>query len=191
MLDGARAGEIDANDAERLGIARGAILDDRTSEGLRAALACCAARRDAARLARARPRTRAEIVRRLTERGHDVAIAAAAADRLAEAGAINERSVVDAAAIGMAERRVSRRLARDRLVQRGIDAQQAEEAVERAIGSRNDLDRAVEAARRRAATLRGVEPAVARRRLAAFLARRGYDEEDCLEAVRVVLGEAE
>lgn len=191
MLEGVRAGEVEACEAERLGIARGATLDDGMAEGLRAALASCAARRDATRLARARPRTKAEIVRRLTERGHDSTIAAAAADRLAEAGAINERSVAEVAALGMSERRISRRLAQDRLVRRGIDDEQAASAVQAAFGEQDDLDRAVEAARRRAASLWGLQPAAAQRRLAAYLARRGYDEETCLDALRVVLGEQE
>ncbi len=191
VLDGARTGEVDAAEAERLGTVRGAVLDASMAAGLRDAIALCAARRDAVRLARARPRTRAELVARLKERGHDATVAAAAADRLAAAGAIDERALAEIAAIGMAERRVSRRLARDRLAQRGIDEGQAAQAVERAFGRQSDLDRAVEAATRRAASMRGLDPAAARRRLAAFLARRGYDEETCLEAVRLVLGGVE
>ncbi len=191
MLDGARAGEVDAAEAERLGMLRGAVLDASMAAGLRDAIALCAARRDAVRLARARPRTRAELVQRLTERGHSAEVAVAAAERLADSGAIDERTVAEVAAIGMAERRVSRRLARDRLVQRGIDEGQAARAIERAFGDRDDLDLAIEAARRRAAAVRGLEPDAARRRLSGFLARRGYDEETCHEAVRVVLGGVE
>lgn len=191
MLDGAKAGEVEAAEANRLGVARGAILDAHMAQALLAAIASCAARRDAIRLVRVRPRTRSELAARLLDRGHDATVAAAVADRLTEAGAIDERALAETAAIGMAERKVSRRMARDRLVQRGIDERHADLAVQRAFGDGDDRQRAVEAARRRADSMRGLEPAAAHRRLAAYLARRGYDEETCLEVVRVVLGRGE
>jgi len=191
MLDGARTGEVDAAEAERLGVARGMVLDARGAEALGRALAIAAARRDAARLARARPRTKAELVLRLLERGHDRGAAEGAASLLVKSGAVNDLAVAEGTAIGLAERRASRRLARERLERRGIDPDQATAAVERAFGDQDERSRAIDAARRRANALRGLDPATARRRLAGFLARRGYDEETCLDAVRVVLGEQE
>jgi regulatory protein len=42
-------------------------------------------------------------------------------------------------------------------------------------------------ARRRAETMRGLDPVVRRRRLYAYLARRGYDADDVRRAVEAVI----
>jgi regulatory protein len=73
----------------------------------------------------------------------------------------------------------------------GIARGLAEQAVARTIAD-EELDPASTAellARRKAATLTGLEPAVARRRLYGYLARRGFDLDHIRSAVATVLDE--
>ncbi|CAN5347340.1 regulatory protein RecX [soil metagenome] len=73
----------------------------------------------------------------------------------------------------------------------GIPRGLAEQAVARTIAE-EELDPADSAellARRKAATLAGLEPAVARRRLYGYLARRGFDLDHIRSAVATVLTE--
>ena len=71
----------------------------------------------------------------------------------------------------------------------GIPRGPAEQAVARAIEDEelNPADSAELLARRKAATLTGLEPAVARRRLYGYLARRGFDLDHIRSAVASVL----
>jgi regulatory protein len=80
-----------------------------------------------------------------------------------------------------------RRLLQQELRQKGIDAETAREVIADA-----DLDEAAAAealARRRAPSYAGEDPAVIRRRLAAYLARRGYDYDVVRIALDRALGE--
>ena len=75
------------------------------------------------------------------------------------------------------------------LLRYGIQRPTAEAAVARSIED-EELDTAAAAervARKKAASLAGLEPAVARRRLYGYLARRGYDLDDIRAAVSAVL----
>lgn len=73
----------------------------------------------------------------------------------------------------------------------GIPRSLAEQAVARTIADEqlNPADSAELLARRKAVTLTGLEPAVARRRLYGYLARRGFDLNHIRSAVAMVLAE--
>jgi regulatory protein len=73
----------------------------------------------------------------------------------------------------------------------GVPRSLAEQAVARTIADEqlNPADSAELLARKKVATLTGLEPAVARRRLYGYLARRGFDLDHIRAAVATVLAE--
>lgn len=88
---------------------------------------------------------------------------------------------------------VSRRGIQDLLYRRGISREQAAAAIEETLAE-NHLDEhaaALAAARKRLAALRSLDRPTARRRLHAFLARRGYESDVVYRVLRDVLGDRE
>jgi regulatory protein len=141
-----------------------------------------------------RPRSARELRRRLVQKGIEPARAEAAVARLVEQGHVDDRAyaraVVRAKALGAG---ASRRRVGQELARRGVDRDVADEAVA-AVWAEEEVDQSetVERlARRRLAALRGLDPAVQRRRLYAFLARRGYDADEIRRAMEQVAGEQE
>ncbi len=132
----------------------------------------------------ARSLTRRELVGRLVKRGFDRTLADAAADDLGRQGLLNDRAAAQAAARRQIERGSAGTLAEDRLVSRGIDPVLARQAVSDATGDRDEASAALDLARKRVrACPPSLEPDSIRRRVFAFLARRGYDEETARSAV--------
>lgn len=146
------------------------------------------AREAALRLLAVRPRSAAELVRRLRMKGYEPEVGEEVVARLRELGMID-----DAAFAGMVVRdRVrlrpqgSRRLANE-LRSRGVDDETARTAIRETMEGEETDER--ELARRAAEKWRprpGEEPARARRRLHGFLARRGFDDD----VIREILDEA-
>jgi regulatory protein len=146
------------------------------------------AREAALRLLAVRPRSAAELLRRLRMKGYEPEVGEEVIARLRELGMID-----DAAFAGLVVRdRVrlrpqgARRLANE-LRARGVDADTARAAIRETMEGEQTDER--ELARRAAEKWRprpGEEPARARRRLHGFLARRGFDGD----VIREVLDEA-
>ena len=146
------------------------------------------AREAALRLLSARPRSVAELARRLRMKGYEPEIGEEVIARLRDLGMID-----DAAFAGTLVRdRVrlkpqgSRRLANE-LRAKGVDDETARAAIRETMDGEQTDER--ELARRAAEKWRpraGEEPARARRRLHGYLARRGFDAE----VIREVLDEA-
>jgi regulatory protein len=137
-----------------------------------------------------RARSATELRRRLVQKGIEAPRAEAAVARLVEQGHVDDRAyaraVVRSKALGggASKRRVGQELAR-----RGVDRQVADDAVaevwaEEAVDQSETVERL---ARRRLASLRGLDAPVRRRRLYAFLARRGYDADEIRTAMERVL----
>lgn len=148
------------------------------------------AREAALRLLAVRPRSTAELSRRLRMKGYAPEEVEPVLARMAELGMMD-----DAAFAGMVARdRVrlrpqGRRRIESELRAKGVDGATARAAVEGALES-EDTDEG-ELARRAAAKWRprpGEEPAKARRRLHAFLARRGFGGEVARQVADEVLG---
>lgn len=143
------------------------------------------AREAALRLLAVRPRSAAELVRRLRMKGYGEDVTEGVIDRLRETGMID-----DAAFAGMLTRdRVrlrpqgSRRLANE-LRQKGVDEATARAAIRETLEGEETDER--ELARRAAAKWKpraGEELDRARRRLHGFLARRGFDGETIREVL--------
>ena len=84
---------------------------------------------------------------------------------------------------GASRRRISQELAR-----RGVARDVADDAIE-TVWAEEEVDQraaALSLARKRAASLAGLDPVVRRRRLYGFLARRGYDPDEIRAAVETV-----
>ncbi len=144
-----------------------------------------AAHRAALRAVARRAHARGDLRRRLLQKQHPPAAVDAALDRLRSAGLIDDaRFAVDYAAAKARRGRGPSRLARD-LQAQGVDRRVAEEAVRTSLAAEGvDPAEAVRAlAEKRARQLSGLPAAVRKRRLVAFLVRRGFNGGDVREVV--------
>jgi regulatory protein len=136
-----------------------------------------AAHAAALRLLTTRARTRAELQRRLEERGFAAAAVAETLDRLDRVGLIDDEALAETVAEGRAARGLDAPAIAAELRDRGVDQAVAERAAQAAVPTGARADRCREVAEARLAQLDGLPPATQIRRLAAYLARRGYPPE--------------
>ena len=131
-----------------------------------------------------------ELTRRLRRRGAPPEVAQAVVNDLIGRGYVDDQAFArwwaEARARG---RRVGSRRLRQELAARGIPREMAEAAIAAAFDDVGEVDRALQAARRRLPALtRGPSTRVAAR-LADYLLRRGYPAAAVRHAVRVLLAE--
>lgn len=141
-------------------------------------------------LARGR-RTRRELELRLRKREATPAQIAAALDRLEQSGLLSDEAVAQAEASARLRRGEAPARVRQRLRRKGVAGKAANDALTNAIEDDGFDERAacLEAARKRARTLRNDAPDAARRKLLGFLLRRGYSGGVARDAVRLALAE--
>jgi regulatory protein len=178
---------VAAADADHLGLAPGVALDAAVRERLEAAADVEASLRMALRALGRRAFARHDLGRRLVRKGHPAPAVEAALERLAAMGLLDDDAYArDYVALQAARGRGPGRLRRDLAamgVERGtVDGALAGAALEASAGSR-----ALALATRRAAQLQGLPRIALRRRLLAFLARRGYGGEAARQAVAQVV----
>jgi regulatory protein len=150
-------------------------------DGKRAASAD-AAHAAALRLLTTRARTRAELARRLEERGFAAAAVAEAVARLERVGLVDDAALSADVAESRAARGLDAPAIALELRDRGVDAAVAERAAQAAVPDELRAERCRQVAEARLAQLADLPPAARLRRLAAYLARRGYPA-DLAEAV--------
>lgn len=143
-----------------------------------------AAHAAALQLLTARARTRAELERRLQQRGFESGPIAETLDRLAAVGLVDDGAMARDLASARAAQGVDASVIALELRDRGIDPAVATGAVEAAVPAGEQVERCRELARARLAKLHGHGPEVQFRRLAAFLTRRGYPPEVVETVVR-------
>jgi regulatory protein len=171
------------------GLGSGHALDTSASERLTEAADVEAAYRTVLRALERRPHARADLGRRLLRRGLAPAAVEAALARADQAGLLDDQAFARHYVATRAERgRGPSRLARD-LSLMGV----ARSSIEQAIAEQwpDEADRrAMPAAlaAKRAAQLGALPRPVKRRRLLAYLARRGFTGRDAVDAVAKVLG---
>lgn len=146
--------------------------------------------RAALRMLERRAHARAELGRKLGSKGHSDAAVTAALLRLDQLGLIDDAAFADAYVSARAGRgRGAARLRRD-LGALGV----AEPIIMRALSALGDgttpdpWRRTLEQAERRAGAMRGLPRQVRLRRLAAFLARRGFTGAEAHAAIRRMIG---
>ena len=124
-----------------------------------------------------RARSEGELEGRLRRAGHSPAAAASALERCRELGYVDDHAFALAHVRDRLRLRPKgRRALRSELYRKGVDRDLAEAAIEQGF-EESTLDESGLARRlaaRRARKLRGFEPSAARRRLAAYLSRRGF-----------------
>ncbi len=139
------------------------------------------------------PRSRAQLERKLAQRGCDPAVAAAVLDRLASAGLVDDAAFAQTL---VQSRRRTKGLAGAALLaelrEKGVDPELSRAAVggldEQA--ERAERARAEELVARRLRTMAGLEPQVQARRLAAMLTRKGYGPGVAYAVVREAINSA-
>jgi len=144
-----------------------------------------AAHRAALRALARRAHARFDLRRRLLQRQHPPNAVEGALNRLSAVGLLDdERFALDYAAAKARRGRGPARLVRD-LQSQGVDRRVAEDAVRRSLAAEGvDPADAVRAlAEKRARQLAGLPAAVRKRRLSAFLARRGFEAHQIWEVV--------
>jgi regulatory protein len=135
-----------------------------------------------------RARSARDLRTALRRRGAVATDANAVVDQLQELGLVNDaafaRAVAQgrASATGMSRRRVSQVLAR-----KGIDARLADEATREVFEGVDETEAARAIAERRLRSLDRLDDAVRRRRLHAFLARRGFSSDVVRRVLEQVL----
>jgi regulatory protein len=164
-------------DVEEIRLVVGGPWDEAT----KAAVERARARRVALQLLARCDRSRNQLRERLVRRGFDETIAAAVVSDLDAAGAIDEeRHARQIAASSLRKGPMAASCLRARIEARGIEASVAQRAVEEALPE-SDTEGAERAAER--LLDRSAPPPVAARRLAAALARRGFDAETIREVL--------
>ena len=136
-----------------------------------------AAHAAALRLLSDRAWTRAELAERLAERGFDQAAVATALERLTRVGLVDDAALAVAAAESRAEQGLDAPAITLELRDRGVDPAVAAAAAEAAVPATTRSERCRRVAEARLARLAGLDPEVQLRRLATYLARRGYPAE--------------
>lgn len=119
-------------------------------------------------------RTRRELERRL-QRTYPPEVVALVLDRLEEGGWLDDRAFAEGYI--RAKREYGRRRLLQDLLRKGVDRTVAMEVLERHQGDDDGAQQAREAAVARLARMQGVDRETAQRRLAGYLARRGYGFE--------------
>ena len=185
LVDGREHAVLSLDAIERLGLVVG-----RPVAGLEGAIALESARLHsydrALNMLALRARSSSELARSLVRKGEEKAHVDWAIARLLEQGLLDDaafaRALTRSRVVGgkRSRRRVEQELAR-----KGVSRTVAGEAIDDVFEDEAVDQRAIveEAARKKLRSLAGLEPAVQRRRLYAFLARRGYDLDDIRAAI--------
>ena len=175
---------------EAMGLTIGQAVDEALAERLAAEGTREKALTVAWRMINRRALSRWEIIDRLQRRGYEAATAQAAADRLVELGAVDDRE------LGRALLREMQRskpagvpLMVQRLRQRGLSEALARELTEEASRATDPVETAAAFIQCKAAAMQRLDPITRKRRLWGQLARRGLDSQTIEQALDRVLGD--
>lgn len=194
VVDGRAHAVLSVEAIERLGLGVGGVLDERSDAAVQREAGILHTFDRALDMLALRARSSAELKRQLQRKGEPPEFVAIAIERLLAAGFLDDaafarqfaRSKVLGA--GLSKRRLQQELGR-----RGVAREVGDGAIEEVFGE-EELDDAASierVARKKFKTLAKLDPATQRRRLYAFLARRGFDGEDIAGVVRTLLSEDE
>ena len=189
-VDGARFASLPAEIVASLGIKTGEQLDQESLATLTRVADVEAAHQVAMRLLANRPRAVKDMLRQLRNRGHDPSSAAAAVGRLEANGLLNDLEFArHFTRVRSGKGHGPLRLISD-LLARGVDKRLAERAVHETIEA-EEIDPQAQAralAEKRSGQLGDLPPETKRRRLLAYLGRRGFRGYEIDEMVREVVG---
>jgi regulatory protein len=133
------------------------------------------------------PRTRRQLEDKLRDRGCDPAVAAGVLDRMSEVGLVDDEAFAE---MFVRSRQETKGLAavalRRELRDKGVADDVVDAALEE-IDPEREKEQARALVRRRLRTMRGLDRDVQTRRLAAFLARKGYGSGVSFQVIREAL----
>ncbi len=188
LVDGRGMATLSLDAIERLGLAVGVSVAGR-EETIAIEAAQLEVYDRALNLLAFRARSAAELARALVRKGAPREMADRAVARLQEQGLLDDAAYAQAftrakvIGAGQSKRRVQQDLARKGVARGVSDAAIESVFADEAIDQREVVERV---ARKKLRSLARLEPVVRRRRLYAFLARRGYDGEDIRAAMEAV-----
>jgi regulatory protein len=187
-VDRGRFASLPAVDLALLGLCVGVEIPLLVYERLQELADLEAAQASALRAINRRAHARLDLRRRLLQKQHPAPAVDAALERLRAAGLLDDtRFAFDYAAAKARRGRGPARLIRD-LQAQGVERRVAEDAVRRSLAAEGvDPGETVRAlAEKRAQQLAGLPPVVRKRRLVAFLVRRGFAGAEVREAVEAL-----
>ena len=191
-VDGEDVATLSIDAIERLRLVLGGRVDDRLRLAIDHEAAILATYDRALNMLAARARSSAELRRLLIRKGEPAAQVDVVIDRLRTVGFLDDaafaRQFTRSKAVGSG---LSRRRVQQELSKRGVARDISDDAIEDVFTEEQvDEDASIErVARKKLRTLGKLEPAVQRRRLYGFLARRGYDADDIARVLRLVLSD--
>jgi regulatory protein len=183
---------VPADEARRLGIARGLELDEERRSRLGYLADVEGARRVALRMLGIRPRSVQEMLRKLRQRGLNPSAVAEVVGRLEEQGLLDDRQFAEHfARVRSAQGHGRGRLLTD-LLARGLDRRVAEGAIDRVLDAEgiDELAMTRALAEKRLRQLSRLPRDVRYRRVAAYLHRRGYRGTVVHEVLGALLGDS-
>lgn len=130
------------------------------------------------------PRSRAQLEKKLRQRGCDDHVAARVLDRLTEVGLIDDEAYAQMLVRSrQSGKGLARRALAHELRKQGIDQDVAEDALGQ-VGAGDEHVKAEQLVQKKLRTMRGLTPDVQARRLAGMLARKGYPGELAWPVIR-------
>jgi regulatory protein len=136
------------------------------------------------------PRSRAQLERKLSQRGCDPDVAARVLDRMTEIGLVDDEAYAE---MLVRSKQGTKGLARKGLAhelrKQGIDQETADEALGQ-VGIDVERAKAEELVAKKLRTMTGLAPDVQARRLAGMLARKGYSGEVAWPVIRDAINDA-
>ncbi|TQM62750.1 regulatory protein RecX [Humibacillus xanthopallidus] len=136
------------------------------------------------------PRSRAQLERKLRQRGCDDDVAARVLDRMTQVGLVDDEAYAEMLVRARhAGKGLARRALAHELRKQGIDQDVAEEALGQ-VGAGDERMRAEQLVQKRMRSLHGLPAEVQTRRLAGLLARKGYSSEVAWPVIREAVGAA-
>ena len=190
VVDGAFAATLSLEAIERLRIAVGANVDERLAAALEREASIVATYDRALNMIALRARSTSELRRMLLRKGEPAENVDVAIERLVRAGFLDDGSFAKqftrakAVGGGLSRRRVQQELSRRGVAREVANAAIDEVFAEEHVDEEGTLERV---ARKKLKSLTRLDAAVQRRRLYAFLARRGYDSDDISRTLRSVM----
>ena len=178
---------------ERLRLALGTVVDERTAHDVEREAAVLATYDRALDMLAARARSSAELRRLLVRKGEPADQVSVVIDRLLGAGLLDDASFArqftrfKALGAGLSRRRLQQELARKGVAREVTDDAIDEVLAEEHIDDSTTIERV---ARKKLRTLSRLDASTRRRRLYAFLARRGHDADDISRVLRELMEDA-
>ncbi|HET9796680.1 MAG TPA: regulatory protein RecX [Gemmatimonadaceae bacterium] len=185
MVDGREAAVLSLDAIERLQLAVGCSVAGK-GDAIELEVARLRTYDRASNLLAFRARSSAELARSLARKGEEPLTIDWALSRLREQGLVDDaafaRAFTRARVVGGKQ---SRRRVEQELARRGVPRPVGSEAIDAVLEEEAVDERAIvmDAARKKLRSLAGLDPVVRRRRLYAYLARRGYELDDIREVM--------